>query len=94
MTASVEIGSRVPSASTTVWNRMAIRACSLNLPPRSTCDTEPSAREPAGIATRLPTLTSRVTRASTRSSTRARSLVTVVSLCRPMTESAETTSSS
>src|SRR6185295_13344760 len=52
------------------------------------------AREPAGMATRSATFTSRVTRASTRSSTRAVSLVTVVSLCRPITESRETTSSS
>ena len=43
---------------------------------------------PAGIATRSPTFTSRVTRATTWSSTRARSLVTAVSISRPITESA------
>ena len=67
---------RVPSASTSVLKRMPSRACSLNLPPRSTCITDPIARAPAGIATWSPTLTSRVTRASTRSSTRAVSLDT------------------
>ena len=72
---------------------MPSRARSLNLPPRSTCITEPIARAPAGIATRSPTFTSRVTRASTRSSTRAVSLDTRFSVCSPITESAETTSS-
>ena len=38
-TAAVEIGRRVPSASTIVWKRIASFACSLNLPPRSTCVT-------------------------------------------------------
>ena len=73
---------------------MPRRARSLNLPPRSTCITEPIAREPAGMATRSPTFTSRVTRASTRSSTRAVSLEIRFSVCRPITESEETTSSS
>jgi hypothetical protein len=91
---SVDIASRVPSASTIDWKRTPSRARSLNLPPRSTCVTTPSARAPAGMATLSPTLTSLVTRASTRSSTRARSLVIAVSFCRPITESAETTSSS
>ena len=35
---------RVPSASTSVWKRMPRRARSLNLPPRSTCITDPIAR--------------------------------------------------
>ncbi|PYQ69219.1 MAG: hypothetical protein DMG04_29125 [Acidobacteria bacterium] len=88
------IGTRVPSARTSVWNRMPRRARSLNLPPRSTSVTAPIARAPDGIATRSPTLTSRVTRASTRSSTRAVSLEIRFSVCRPITESRETTSSS
>ena len=75
-------------------NRMPSRARSLNLPPRSTDTTDPRARAPAGIATVSWTRTSRVTRASTRSSMRARSLVTDVSACSPITESAGTTSSS
>ena len=56
--------------------------------------TAPSTREPAGIATRPPTATSRATCASTRSSTCDVSLDTVFFNCRPMTESADTTSSS
>ena len=56
--------------------------------------TSPSAFAPAGIATRSPTLTSRVTRATTLSSTCALSLVTGDSSSRPITESAATTSSS
>ena len=42
----------VPSARTSVWNRIPSRAVSLILPPRFTNITEPIAREPAGIATR------------------------------------------
>src|SRR4029077_7016553 len=51
---SVLIGTRVPSASTSVWKRIPSRARSLNFPPRSTTITEPSAREPAGTATDPP----------------------------------------
>ena len=54
--------------STRVWKRTPSRARSLILPPRSTSDTVPSAFAPAGIATRPSAITSRVTRASTRSS--------------------------
>ncbi len=73
---------------------MPSRARSLNLPPRSTSITDPSAFDPAGIAAWPPTRTSRTTWASTRSSTRARSLLSADSICSPSTESAETTSSS
>jgi hypothetical protein len=52
------------------------------------------AREPAGIAIASPTFTSRETLASTRSSIRAVSLDMRVSVCRPITEFGETTSSS
>src|SRR5262245_54919483 len=72
---------------------MPRRARSLNFPPRSTATTVPRARLPAGIATWPPTRTSRTTWASTRSSTFDRSLLSDVSVCRPMTESAATTSS-
>ena len=70
------------------------RARSRTLPPRSTSVTSPKAFAPAGMTTRSPTLTSRVTRATTLSSTCALSLVTGDSNWRPMTESAATTSSS
>src|SRR5262245_45449156 len=56
--------------------------------------TDPTAFEPAGIAILSPTLTSRDTFASTRSSTLAVSLDSRVSVCSPITEFAETTSSS
>ena len=46
---------------------------SLTLPPLVDLDHVPITREPAGIATRPAAITSRETRASTRSSTRARS---------------------
>src|SRR5688500_13875928 len=91
---SVSIGSRVPSASTIDVKRTPRRARSFRRPPRSTTVTSPWTREPAGIATRSPTRTSRVTRAATASSTRARSLVMDDSISRPITESAATTSSS
>src|SRR5580765_1199493 len=80
---SVSTGTRVPSASTTDVKRMPSRALSRTLPPRSTIVTSPCAFAPAGIATRSPTRTSRVTRATTSSSTRARSLVSDASICRP-----------
>jgi hypothetical protein len=86
MMVSVLIGTRVPSAITSVLNRMPSLAVSLNLPPRSTCITDPSTRVPAGIATWSLNLTSRVTRASTRSSTRAVSLVRRVSVWSPITD--------
>src|SRR5258705_1625952 len=72
---------------------MPRRALSRSLPPRSTIVTSPRAWEPAGIATRSPTRTSRVTRATTSSSTRAFSLVIAVSTWRPSTESVDTTRS-
>ena len=72
MIVSVRIGSCAPSASTSVWKRTPSRARSFTLPPRSTIVTAPSARVPAGMAVRPSTATSRMTRASTRSSTRAR----------------------
>ena len=56
--------------------------------------TDPIAWVPAGIAIRPSTRRSRVTRASTRSSTRAVSLFSDDSSCRPMTDSAGTVSSS
>ena len=59
---------RVPSASTSVWKRTPSLARPFILPPRSATVTEPIMRDPAGMATWLPTLTSRVTRASTTSS--------------------------
>ena len=57
-------------------------------------DHRPDRAGAAGIATRSPTFTSRVTFASTLSSTRAVSLDSRFSVCRPSTESADTTSSS
>ena len=54
--------------------------------PLSTSMTLPITRAPAGIATRPAAMTSRDTRASTRSSTRARSDESDVSSCRPITE--------
>ena len=92
--ASVLTGRRVPSARTSVWKRIPRRARSLNLPPRSTNVTDPSALAPAGMASSPSARTSRTTRASTRSSTRACSLEIVESSCKPITESAETTTSS
>ena len=77
-----------------VWNRIPRRAVPFTLPPRSTSVTEPNTRDPAGIATRPLTSTSRVTRASTRSSSRARSDDSAVSTCNPITEEAGSTSSS
>jgi hypothetical protein len=74
-----------------VWKRTPMRAAFFILPPRSTWITEPSTREPAGIASAEPTRTSLVTRASTGSSTFATSLDTVDSTRRPITESADTT---
>src|SRR4029079_18737071 len=71
-----------------VWKRTPRRACSFTLPPRSTSVTEPITREPAGIATRPADSTSRVTRASTRSSMRARSDASDDYICRPMTDAA------
>ena len=82
------MGTSIPSSSTTVWKRTPRRAVPCNLPPRSTMTTEPLTRLPAGMATRRATITSRVTRACTSSSTSARSVVTNVSICSPITESA------
>ena len=76
-----------------MWKRTPSRACSFIRPPRSTTLTDPITREPAGIATRPSARTSRVTRASTRSSTRAVSLDSEVSIRRPITESAGTVTS-
>ena len=84
----------MPSASTTDVKRTPSRAPSRSRPPRSTSVTSPRAFAPAGIAIRSPTRTSRVTRAITSSSTRARSLEIDVSTWRPTTEYADTISSS
>ena len=62
-------------------------------PPLSTSVTEPRTVEPAGMAMRFSTRTSRVTRASTLSSTRASSLDTVRSIWRPSTASDGTVTS-
>src|SRR5688572_15201440 len=86
-TGSVFSATCVPSARTMVWKRIARRALPFMRPPRSTSVTEPRTVEPAGIAMRSVTRTSRVTRASTLSSTRASSLDTVRSICRPSTAS-------
>ena len=56
--------------------------------PCSTTVTAPSTRAPAGIATRPAAITSRVTRAFTRSSTRARSEDRCVSSWSPITDAA------
>lgn len=91
---SVWIGIDEPSASRIVWKRTPSRARVLNLPPCSANVTEPRTFEPAGTATCPATRTSRVTRPSTRSSTRAKSLEMVRSICTPMTASAGISSSS
>ena len=91
--ASVRNGTLLPSASTRVWKRTPSRALVFILPPRSTMITSPSTRAPAGIATRPSDITSRVTRASTRSSTCAVSLVSEVSTFSPTTDDAGTTTS-
>jgi hypothetical protein len=65
---------------------MPSRALPRNLLPSSTSVTSPRSREPAGTAVSPPTRTSRVTRASTRSSSLAVELETVFSICRPITE--------
>ena len=74
--------------------RMPMRARSLNLPPRSTKTTVPSSVAPAGIAVRPSAVTSRETRALTRSSTRAVSDETAFSRRIPMTASSRTVTSS
>ena len=71
-----------------VWKRISMRPRSLKRPPFSTRVTAPRTRDPAGITVVPSTFTSRVTRASTRSSSCAVSLETVCSSSRPMTESA------
>src|SRR6185503_6704609 len=83
-----------PSASMNVLNRIARRARSLNLPPRSTIVTTPSSFVPAAIAVRPSTVTSRVTLAVMRSSTRAVSDEMLWSILIPTTESALTVTSS
>ena len=83
---SVRSATSLPSASTSVWNRIPMWAGVLTLPPLSTSMTVPITRAPAGIATRPAAMTSRDTRACTRSSTRARSDETDVSSCRPITD--------
>ena len=67
---------------------MPRRALPRNLLPSSTSVTSPRRREPAGTAVSPPTRTSRVTRASTRSSSFAVELETVFSICRPITDPA------
>src|SRR6187549_2707384 len=73
---------------------MPSRARSLKRPPGCTAVTVPSSLAPAGIAVRPSTVTSRVTRALTRSSTFAVSLDTLCSRRMPITESSLTVSSS
>ncbi len=76
-----------------MWKRIAEAGAFLHFAAALDSDTAPITRDPAGSASRPSAKTSRVTRASTRSSSRARSLLTVVSISRPITEEAGMTTS-